>query len=71
MVSQTWRVAASKADGLGCWWHARSGCWRGRNMRRGGGAWVRLRLSRVSVRKGEICRGKGMLGGGGDISCGR
>lgn len=64
MVSRVWRAVASKADGLGCWRHARSGCWRGRDMRRGGGARVRLRLSLVPVRRGETCRGGGMLGGG-------
>lgn len=53
MVSRAWCVAASKADGLGCWWHAWSGCWHGRDMRRGGGARVRLWLSRVPVRRGR------------------
>jgi hypothetical protein len=70
MVSRAWCVATSKADGLGCWRHAQSNCWRGRDMCRGGGARVRLRLSWVPVRRGETCRGGGMLGGGGGISCG-
>jgi hypothetical protein len=57
MVSQALRAAASKADELGCWRHARSGCWLSRDMRKGGGAWVWLWLSQVLVRRGETCRG--------------